>query len=54
MSIYIIGVGMGGKNELTLEAAEKIDEADIVIGAKRITEPFSMVKKYFMNMMQIK
>ncbi len=47
MSIYIIGVGMGGKNELTLEAWEKINEADIVIGAKRITEPFSNGKKVF-------
>lgn len=47
MSIYIIGVGMGGKNELTLEAEEKINEADIVIGAKRITEPFANDKKVF-------
>ena len=38
--VYIIGIGMDGKNTLTAEASEKISAADILIGAKRMVAPF--------------
>lgn len=40
MSIFIIGAGMGDTKTLTREAKEKIENADIIIGPKRVTEQF--------------
>ena len=34
--IFLIGIGMGNAQTLTMEAAEKIREADYIFGAKRL------------------
>ena len=47
MSISIIGVGVGDTKILTCAAHEKIASADIIIGAKRVAEPFSGGKKVY-------
>lgn len=47
MSIYIIGAGIGDTKYLTQAAKEKINNADIIIGAKRVAEPFSDGKKVY-------
>ena len=47
MSISIIGVGIGDTKFLTQAAREKINNADIIIGAKRISEPFSDGKRVY-------
>lgn len=47
MNIYIIGIGMGESKSLTVRAKEKIENADIIIGARRIAEPFLNGKKVF-------
>lgn len=41
MNIFIIGTGMGDIKTLTVSAKEKIENADIIIGAKRIITPFA-------------
>lgn len=40
MNIFIVGAGMGDTKTLTVSAKEKIENADIIIGAKRVAEPF--------------
>ena len=40
MNIFIVGVGMGDTKYLTKIAEEKIKNADIIIGAKRVAEPY--------------
>lgn len=40
MSVFIIGAGMGDTKTLTREAKEKIENVDIIIGPKRVTEQF--------------
>ena len=45
MKIYIIGIGMEGRKTLTWEAKAAIERADILIGANRMLEPFSDLKK---------
>lgn len=45
MKIYIIGIGMGNTKTLTSEAKDKIEQSDILIGAGRMLEPFSELKK---------
>ena len=40
MGISIIGAGMGDTKILTREAMEKIEASDLIIGAKRVLEPF--------------
>lgn len=47
MSIYIIGAGMGDTKILTVEAMEKIEKAHIIIGAKRIVEPYKLGKEVY-------
>ena len=48
MNISIIGAGVGDTKNLTCQAAEKIENADIIIGAKRVIEPFAVIcKKVF-------
>ncbi|MCM1226357.1 MAG: precorrin-6A reductase [Clostridium sp.] len=43
--VGIIGIGMNRKNTLTNSALEAIKNADALIGAKRMTEPFSDMGK---------
>lgn len=38
--IYIIGIGMGAPENLTVEAGNAIEEAGLLIGAKRMLEPY--------------
>ncbi|MBR5089739.1 MAG: precorrin-6y C5,15-methyltransferase (decarboxylating) subunit CbiE, partial [Ruminiclostridium sp.] len=45
MKIYIVGIGMDGGKTLTSEAAKAIETADVLIGAKRMTEPFAPLGK---------
>lgn len=45
MKIYIVGIGMDGKKTLTAEAKKAIESADVLIGAKRMTEPFAALGK---------
>jgi precorrin-6Y C5,15-methyltransferase (decarboxylating) len=40
MRITLAGVGMGNKGSMTNEVQEKINEADIILGAERLIEPF--------------
>lgn len=49
MKIYIIGIGVGDTKFLTAEAMEKIEQSDIIIGAKRMLEPFSYLNKSEFN-----
>lgn len=45
MKIYIIGIGMDGHKTLTPEAKTAVEKADVLVGAKRMTEPFSYLDK---------
>ena len=45
MKIYIVGIGMDGGKTLTAEAKNAIDSAEVLIGAKRMTEPFAALGK---------
>lgn len=47
--IRLIGTGMGGKNTLTAEARSAIENADVLMGVKRVTEPFSELAKPIFN-----
>ncbi|MDD7515682.1 precorrin-6y C5,15-methyltransferase (decarboxylating) subunit CbiE [Ruminococcus flavefaciens] len=40
MKVYIVGIGMGTPKTMTAEAAEAVEKADILIGAKRMIAPF--------------
>ncbi len=46
--VSIIGIGMNGKNSVTAPALEAIRSADAIIGAKRMTDPFSDMDKPIM------
>lgn len=48
IEVYIVGTGMNGVKTLTREASEIIDSADILIGAKRILEPFEHLHKHML------
>lgn len=41
MEITLAGMGMGNRESLTKEVYEKIEEADILLGAERIIKPYS-------------
>lgn len=43
--IYIVGIGMNGRETLTKQAQEAINAADCLIGANRMLEPFSDISK---------
>lgn len=45
MKIYIVGIGMDGGKTLTAEAKKAIEGSDVLIGAKRMTEPFEGLGK---------
>lgn len=55
MEITLAGIGMGSWNCLTKEVCEKIEEADILLGAERMLEPYKprMEKKTFYLAKQI-
>lgn len=55
MKITLAGIGMGSKNNLTKEVCEKIAEADILLGAERMLEPYKprMEKKPYYLAKQI-
>ena len=40
MEITLAGIGMGNEKGLTREVQEKIEKADVLIGAKRMLEPY--------------
>ena len=39
--IYLVGVGMGNPDTLTVGAKRAIEESDLLIGAKRLMQPYS-------------
>ena len=45
MKIYIVGTGMDGEKTLNREAENAINEAKLLIGAKRILQPFKAYEK---------
>ena len=47
MHIYLIGIGMGNPESLTIEAGKAIRDADVLIGAARMTAPFQEGKKVY-------
>ena len=49
MNVYIIGVGPGNGRYLIKESEEKIENADIIIGAKRLIKPF-VIKKHLQQL----
>lgn len=55
MEITLAGIGMGNRESLTKEVCEKIEEADILIGAERMLESYRprMEKKPFYLAKQI-
>lgn len=55
MEITLAGIGMGSRNCLTKEVREKIEEADILLGAERMLEPYKprMEKRHFYLATQI-
>ena len=46
--ISLVGIGMGDRKSLTMEAMEAIYAADLLIGAKRMLEPFAGLHKPMM------
>lgn len=55
MEVILAGIGMGSRNCLTKEVQDKIEKADILLGAERLLEPYSsrMEKKPFYLAKQI-
>lgn len=45
MKVYIIGSGMGSNKTMTAEAVEAVEKADVLIGAKRMIDPFRHMGK---------
>ena len=39
--VYVIGIGMGNPSGITLEGKLKIEESDLVIGARRMLNAFA-------------
>ena len=55
MEVILAGIGMGSRNCLTKEVQDKIEEADILLGAERLLEPYTsrIEKKTFYLAKQI-
>ncbi|MGN1137472.1 MAG: precorrin-6y C5,15-methyltransferase (decarboxylating) subunit CbiE [Oscillospiraceae bacterium] len=50
MKVYIVGTGMEGRKTLTAEAKTIIENAEVLIGARRMVEPFmGMDKQFFIS-----
>ncbi len=47
MRIYLIGIGMGSPEALTIEAGKAIRDSDVLIGAARMIDPFKEGKKIY-------
>ena len=47
MKVYIVGTGMEGRKTLTEEAKAIIENAEVLIGARRMVEPFMGMNKQF-------
>ncbi len=47
MTVYLVGIGMGNADNLTIEAKDVINNADVIIGAKRMTESIGFDKTVF-------
>ena len=43
MKVYLIGVGMGNPDTLTIGAKKAIEGSGLLIGAKRLMEPFAQL-----------
>lgn len=41
MKVYLVGIGMGNPDTLTVGAKKAIEGSDLLIGAKRLLEPFT-------------
>ena len=41
MKVYLVGIGMGNPDTLTIGAKKAIEGSDLLIGAKRLLQPFS-------------
>ena len=46
-TVTLVGIGMGNPSGMTIEAAEAIEEADLLVGAKRMLEAAGDTKKPF-------
>ena len=49
MKVFVVGIGVNGEDSLTIEAKEAISEAELLIGAERMTKPFSDSGKIIEN-----
>lgn len=45
MKVYIVGIGMDGRNTLTREGWKAVTEAELLIGAERMLAPFAELGK---------
>lgn len=43
MKVFVIGVGMGNVDTLTVGAKRAIEESDVLVGAERLLEPFGQL-----------
>ena len=43
--VSLVGIGMGGMESLTIGALHRIEEADVIFGAKRLLESTAKIKK---------
>ena len=41
MRVFVVGIGANGYSTLTREAEQAIDQAELLIGAERMTRPFA-------------
>lgn len=44
MKVYLVGIGMGNPDTLTIGAKKAIEGSDLLIGAKRLLEPFAALE----------
>lgn len=49
MKVYIAGIGMEGIQNLTVQAEKAIESSDLLIGSKRVLEPFCKYGKKFVE-----
>ena len=40
-TVYLVGIGLGNPDTLTVEAVKAIEQSDLLIGAKRMLEPYA-------------
>ncbi|MBR1824247.1 MAG: precorrin-6y C5,15-methyltransferase (decarboxylating) subunit CbiE [Ruminococcus sp.] len=49
MRVFVVGIGANGYSTLTREAEQAIDQAELLIGAERMTRPFADSAKTVVN-----